>query len=75
MFTVLFICAVIRRGRRLVYSVALDGPIEDKLMLKAASQEEVSEKLLVLIIVRCLFELELATVCHVLSELLYLKQS
>jgi len=40
------ICTIIRRSSSFFGPIALDGPIEDEFVLKAASEEEVSEKLL-----------------------------
>lgn len=52
-----------------VYSVTLDGPVKYKFMLKTTSVKEVLEKLLVLFVIRHVFEFQLTAVSHVLSEL------
>lgn len=61
--------AIVGRGAWLVNSVALNGPIEDVLVFKAASVEELFENLLIPGVIRGLFELQLPAVGHVLCEL------
>ncbi len=75
LLTIFIISAIVRRGRRFVHSITLYGPIEDVLVFKAATEEQVLKKFLAFRIIRCLFKLELTAVSHILCKFFWVSMA